>query len=94
MTRGEPAKSAGVPAEVVGHAFQTARGKVADPIETERGVYLVKTIEHQAADPAGFESERAEIEKQLLERKQVETWQGWLATLRAQAKIQASGLGR
>ncbi len=94
VTRGEPAKSPGVPAEVVGHAFQTARGKVGDPIETERGVYLVKTVEHQAADPAGFESERAEIEKQLLERKQVEAWQGWLATLRAQAKIQASGLGR
>lgn len=94
FSRAEPPQDSKLPGEVLRHVFQTSTGKVSEPVKTAPGVYLVKTLERQPPDPAGFDKERAEIEKQLLERKQREAWESWLASLRAQAKIQVTGQTR
>ncbi len=69
-------------------------GNLSEPVKTSQGVYLVKTLERQPPDPAGFEKERAEIEKQLLEQKQIEAWQSWVTALRSKAKIALLGQNR
>jgi len=94
FSRAEPPKEPRLPLEVLRQVFQTAVGKVSEPIKTAQGVYLVKTLERQPPDPAGFEKERAEIEKQLLEQKQAEAWQSWVAALRSKAKIKMLGQSR
>lgn len=91
VSRAEPPKDPKVPREVLRLTFQTPVGKLSEPAKTAQGMYLVKTLERHPADPSGFDKERGEIEKQLLEQKQVEAWQGWVATLRAKAKMQVQG---
>lgn len=88
VSRIELPKDSKVPIEVLRHVFQTALGKVSEPVKASQGVYLVKTLARQPPDPAGFEKERAEIEKQALEEKRAQGWQSWLASARAGAKIQ------
>lgn len=91
VSRAEPPQEAKFSAEVLRHVFQTAPGKISEPVKTPQGVYLVKTLERQPPDPAGFEKERAEIEKQALEEKRAQAWQSWLVSARAGAKIQTLG---
>lgn len=92
--RAEPPKDPRLPAEVFGRVFQTAVGKLSEPIKTAQGVYLVRALERQPPDPAGFDKERAEIEKSILEQKQREAWESWMAALRAGAKIQVLNQNR
>lgn len=94
ISRAEIARDSKLAGEVVRHAFQTAAGKISEPIMTAQGAYLVKTLERHPPDPAGFDKERAEIEKQLLEQKQIQAWESWLAALRARAKIQVVSQAR
>lgn len=92
--RAEPPKDPRLPAEVFRRVFQTAVGKLSEPIKTAQGVYLVRALERQPPDPAGFDKERAEIEKSILEQKQREAWESWMAALRAGAKIQVLNQNR
>lgn len=94
FSRAEPPKDTKLPAEVFGRVFQTAVGKLSEPIKGAQGVYLVKTLERQPPDPAGFDKERAEIEKPILEQKQLQAWESWIAALRAGAKIQVLNQNR
>jgi parvulin-like peptidyl-prolyl isomerase len=93
LARSDPVPSA-VPAEVLRSAFETPVGKISAPVKTARGIYLVKTQERQPPDPARFDKERAELEKQVLGQKQAEAWESWLAALRGQAKIQTASQTR
>ena len=56
-------------------------------MRTQTGVYLVKTLEREPADPKGFDAERDELRRQLLDQKRAQVWESWLRGLRAQAKI-------
>ncbi|MBI4609610.1 MAG: SurA N-terminal domain-containing protein [Candidatus Rokubacteria bacterium] len=88
VSQSDPPKDPKLPREVLRLAFQTGVGKISEPAKTPQGMYLVKTLERHPPDPSGFDKERGELEKQLLELKQADAWQSWVATLRAKAKIQ------
>lgn len=94
ISRAEPPKDPKLPSELPRHALQTAAGTISEPIMTALGAYLVKTLERHPPDPAGFEKERAEIQKLLLEQKQFEAWESWVASLHAGAKIARLGQRR
>ncbi|MBI4591610.1 MAG: SurA N-terminal domain-containing protein [Candidatus Rokubacteria bacterium] len=94
FSRSEPAADRRVPGEVMRVALGLAVGKVAEPVATPEGVFVVKTLERRAPDAAGFEKEREELRQQVLEQKKNQAWEGWARGLRAEAKIQvSSGLG-
>ncbi len=88
----EPPKDRGtLPNGVFLAAVQTAAGQVAEPVATESGVYVVKTLERQPPDPAGFLKERPELEKQGLEQKRNLAWENWTRNRLASAKIEVGG---
>jgi peptidyl-prolyl cis-trans isomerase D len=94
ISRAEPPKDPKLPSELPRHALQTAAGTISEPIMTALGAYLVKTLERHPPDPAGFEKERTEIQKLLLEQKQFEAWESWVGSLHAGAKIARLGQRR
>lgn len=92
FSRADPPKERGaVPNAVFLAAAQTAVGGVSEPIRTETGVYLVKTLDRQPPDAGQFEKERADIEKQVLEQKRNLAWESWIRTRLVSAKIEVGG---
>ena len=74
-------------------ALQTATGQVSEPVRAGGAVYVVKTFERQAPDPQGFDKQRAELEKQMLEQKRGQVWDSWVQSRRATTKVDlAAGL--
>jgi peptidyl-prolyl cis-trans isomerase D len=92
FTRSEPPKERGVPGAVSQAALQTAVGEISEPVRTGLTVYVVKTLERQPADPAGFESKRAELEKQALDQKRSAVWEQWIRVKRGPAKVEMATL--
>jgi parvulin-like peptidyl-prolyl isomerase len=72
-------------------ALQTPAGQVAEPVRADGGVYVVKTLERAAAAADGFEKERVELEKQVLEQKRTLVWDNWIRDRLASSKVQVSG---
>jgi len=92
FSRSDPPKDrGGLPGSVLLAALQTPAGQVAEPVRAEGGVYVVKTLERQAAAPDGFERERAELEKQVLEQKRALVWESWVRGRLAVAKVEVGG---
>jgi peptidyl-prolyl cis-trans isomerase D len=92
FSRADPPKErASLPGGVLLAALQTPAGQVAEPVRAEGGVYVVKTLERQPAAADGFERERAELEKQVLEQKRALAWDNWLRGRLASAKVEVGG---
>ena len=92
FSRTEPPKERGVlPGGVLMAALQTATGQVAEPVRGGTAVWVVKTLERQAADAQGFDGRRAELGTQVLEQKRAQVWEGWLRVHRASSKIDVPG---
>jgi peptidyl-prolyl cis-trans isomerase D len=93
FSRAEPPKERGtLPGAVLLAALQTPADQVAEPVRAEGGgVYVVKTLERQAASPDGFAGERAELEKQVLEQKRAQVWENWIRGRLATAKVEVGG---
>ena len=88
FSRADPPRDrANLPPPVLLAALQTPAGQTAEPVRTQTGVYLVRTLEREPADPKGFDAERDELRRQLLDQKRAQVWESWLRGLRAQAKI-------
>jgi peptidyl-prolyl cis-trans isomerase D len=87
FSRAEPPTDRRLPGEVMRVALGLAPGKVSQPVKSPQGVFVVKVIDRQPADPAGFEKERDELARQLLERKRNQVWETWVSGLRVAAKI-------
>ena len=64
-------------------------GDDTDIVNTDDGSYIARLVDesHRRAPDAGFMKERPEIEKALLARKQKATYEAWLESLKAKAKI-------
>jgi peptidyl-prolyl cis-trans isomerase D len=90
FSRSEQAADKRLPAEATRAALELGAGKVSQPVKTPQGVFVVKTLERKPPDPVGFDKEREELGRQLLEQKKNHLWESWLASLRASAKIEAS----
>jgi len=94
FSRGEPPKDkGGLPGTVLVAALQTPVGQVAEPIRAGGGVYVVKVLERQPADPKGLETEREELSKQVLEQKRNQVWESWLRGVNQTARIELSNAG-
>ena len=92
FSRADPPKERGsVPAGVLVAALQTPAGQVAEPVRADGSVYVVKTLERTAAAPEGFERERVELEKQVLEQKRTLAWDNWIRSRLATSKIEIGG---
>ncbi len=93
FSRSEPPKERGtLPGAVLLAALQTPAGQVAEPVRAEGGgVYVVKTLERQPANPDGFAAEREELQKQVLEQKRAQTWESWIRGRLATAKVEVGG---
>ena len=61
FSRAEPPKEARLPGGVLLAAVQTPTGQVSEPVKTGTAVYVVKTLERQPADAAGFDKQREEL---------------------------------
>jgi len=93
FSRADPPKERGsIPGSVLLAALQTPAGQVAEPVRAEGGgVYVVKTLERQAASPDGFNRERDELDKQVLEQKRALAWETWIRGRLASAKVEVGG---
>jgi peptidyl-prolyl cis-trans isomerase D len=92
FSRAEPPKERGsLPGAVLTAALQTPAGQVAEPVRAEGGVYVVKTLERAAAPADGFDRERAELEKQVLEQKRALAWDNWIRGRLATSKVEVGG---
>jgi peptidyl-prolyl cis-trans isomerase D len=87
FSRAEPPKEARLPGGVLLAAVQTPTGQVSEPVKTGAAVYVVKTLERQAADAAGFDKQREELEKQALEQKRTQAWDAWIESQKLASKI-------
>jgi peptidyl-prolyl cis-trans isomerase D len=52
-----------------------------------KGFYLIALREREAADADGFDEQKAQIRQRLLQQKQSEVYERWLADARARAEI-------
>jgi peptidyl-prolyl cis-trans isomerase D len=92
FSRAEPPKDRGsLPPGVLLAAVQTPAGQIAEPVRGEGGVYVVKTLERQPAPADGFEKERSDLEKQVLEQKRALAWEDWIRGRLATAKLEVGG---
>jgi peptidyl-prolyl cis-trans isomerase D len=92
FSRAEPPKDRGtLPGGVLLAALQTPAGQVAEPVRGEGGVYVVKTLERQPAPADGFDKERPELEKQVLEQKRALAWDDWIRGRLATSKVEVGG---
>jgi len=87
FSRAEPPKEARLPGGVLLAAVQTPTGQVSEPVKTGAAVYVVKTLERQAADAGGFDKQREELEKQALEQKRTQAWDAWIESQKLASKI-------
>jgi len=86
----EPPKEARLPGGVMVAALQTPTGQVSEPVKTGAAVYVVKTLERQPADVAGFDKQREELDKQALEQKRTQAWDAWIESQKLASKIDLS----
>jgi peptidyl-prolyl cis-trans isomerase D len=92
FSRNEPPKERGtLPGPVLLAALQTAVGQYSRPVKTGSAVWVVRPLERQPADPRGFATQRADLEKQLLEQKRTQLWEAWIQARRAASKIHLTG---
>src|SRR4029077_13664778 len=92
FSRSYPPKERGsLPGGVVLAALPTPAAQVAEPVRAEGGVYVVKTLERQPSSPVGFDRERDELDKQVLEQKRALAWDTWIRGRLASAKVEVGG---
>lgn len=91
FSRLEPPKErVALPGGVLLAALQTPTGQVSEPVRAGPGVYVVKTLERRPADPQGFDQQRAELDKQVLEQKRNMLWESWVQARRAASKVEVA----
>src|SRR5262249_39971909 len=90
FSRAEPPKDRALPGAVMVAALQTPVGQVSEPVRAGAAIYVVKTLERQPADQAGFDKKREELQTQLLEQKRNQAWDNWVQSRRRPAKIETN----
>ncbi len=92
FSRSEPPKERQpAPTNVLLAALQTPAGQLSEPVKAGTSVYVVKTVERQAADAQGFEQQRPQLEQQAIQQKRSQVLDNWLRSLRASTKIEVAG---
>ena len=87
MTRAQPDPRLGAVPEVAGVLFAAPPGQVAGPIQALNGWYFARKDRVIPANPAAYDSVKSQLTTQILTRRQQLFFSGYLAQLRAQAKV-------
>lgn len=73
--------------QVVGAAFALPVGAVSDPIDTPDGVYVIKILQHVAADSAQFAKDKDQFRSDMIKSVRNERVREYVLSLRSSAKI-------
>lgn len=73
---------------VAGAAFGLAQGQTAGPVETTRGLYFIRLIDHQPADEEAFQREKEILRQELRSQKMRERFNAWFEARRAAAEVE------
>lgn len=73
---------------VAGAAFGLAQGQTAGPMESSRGLYFLRLIDHQPADEEAFQREKEMLRQELRGEKMRERFNAWFEARRAAAQIE------
>ncbi len=71
----------------IGTAFKLQTGKTGNPVRGDRAYYIIKLISVTDFDASDFESKKKIIRKDLLQRKQQDSFNQWFAALKESAEI-------
>jgi len=74
-------------AKFAGAAFQLQVGEVSEPVQGDRGSYIIRVTERNEIDESAFESIKQSKQQTLLQQKQQRVYMAWFNDLRDQAKI-------
>lgn len=77
-----------LPGDVMVAALETAAGGTTAPVKTAQGYYVVKVHDRFAPDMTGLAAERAKLSQEVLNKRQMQAWQDWIGSARANAKIE------
>ncbi|MFC1569082.1 peptidylprolyl isomerase [bacterium] len=75
-------------AHFAGTAFGLAVGDVSQPIESDRGCYVLKVLEKSEFDDSAFETEKESIKQELMNKKMNMSYMAWMEGLKKNAKIE------
>jgi peptidyl-prolyl cis-trans isomerase D len=73
---------------VAGAAFGLAQGQTAGPVETSRGLYFIRLIDHQPTDEEAFQREKEILRQELRGEKMRERFNAWFEARRAAAEVE------
>ena len=80
-----------LPGDVMVAALQVPTGATTNPVRTPQGYYVLKVLERFPPDTKDMGADREKLAKEVLGKKQMQAWQDWLNTARANAKIEVTG---
>lgn len=89
VARGQPFDPIGYQEEVNEAAFAAPLGGLTEPLETPRGVALLRPETHLPADEAGFAAEEAQLRPRVLAEQQNARLSAWLDEVRSRAKLRS-----
>jgi peptidyl-prolyl cis-trans isomerase D len=87
MSRMQPDPRLASSPEAVGAAFGAPLGTLVGPIETLSGWVLMRVDARIVADSVAFEQLKGQVTTEILQRKQNDFMQSWMADLRKGAKV-------
>jgi peptidyl-prolyl cis-trans isomerase D len=73
--------------EIIGALFGAPPGHVVGPIQAMNGWYFLRVEQHMAAGAAAYDTLRAQLSNEILQRRQQTFFTGYLGELRARAKV-------
>lgn len=72
---------------VAGAAFGLAQGQTAGPVETDRGLYLIRLIDKRGIDEGQLEQAKPALQEQVRTEKAREVIRAWFEDLKERAEI-------
>ena len=88
FTRQNNIPGVGSETPVAGAAFGLAQGQTAGPIETERGLYVLRVLEKRGIDERGFEQIKPQLLEEMRREKMGERISAWFEALKEDAEIE------
>lgn len=87
FTRTNNIPGIGTGSPLAGAAFGLAQGQTAGPVESGRGLYFLRLIDHQPADEESFQREKETLRQELRGQKMRERFNAWFEARREAAEV-------